>query len=269
MFTIAGSSCNFDMTMKASIVLIGIGELGGEFARGFLRCGHPVYPITREMALSDAAELIPTPGLVLITVQESELDGILKELPESWRDKIGLVQNELLPRHWQRHGIDNPTVAVVWFEKKPGMALTNILYTPVYGPRADVLMQALEAIDIPTRLQTDEDQLLFELLRKSLYIMTVNICGLSCGGTVGGLWMRHHDLVREVALESVSILEWLSGRKLPAEKLIAGMIEGFEDCPDRNCLGRSARFRLERALQYAGQAGLKTPRLDEIYRQVA
>lgn len=257
------------MTMKAPIVLIGIGELGGEFARGFLRCGHPVYPITRQMAIPDAAELIPTPELVLITVQESELDGILKDLPESWRDRVGLLQNELLPRHWQRHGIENPTVSVVWFEKKPGMALTNILYTPVYGPRADVLMQALEAIDIPTRLLKDEDQLLFELLRKSLYIMTVNICGLSCGGTVGELWARYRELVREVTLESVAILEWLSGRKLPAEKLVAGMIEGFEDCPDRNCLGRSARFRLERALQYAGQAGLKTPGLDEIYRQVA
>lgn len=256
------------MTMKAPIVLIGIGELGGEFARGFLRCGHPVYPITRQMAIADAADQIPTPGLVLITVQESELDGILKDLPESWRDKVGFVQNELLPRHWQQHGIVNPTVAVVWFEKKPGIVLTNILYTPVYGPRADWLMQALEAIDIPTRLLKDEDQLLYHLLRKSLYIMTVNICGLSCGGTVGNLWMRHRDLVREVALEAVAILEWLSGQTLSAEKLIAGMIEGFEDCPDRNCLGRSARFRLERALQYTGEAGLEAPRLNEIYRQV-
>lgn len=256
------------MTMKAPIVLIGIGELGGEFARGFLRCGHPVYPVTREMSLFAAADQIPTPGLVLITVQESELDGILKDLPESWRNKVGLVQNELMPFHWQRHGIDNPTVAVVWFEKKPRMALTNILYTPVYGPQAVAVIRALEAIGIPTCLLNDEDQLLYQLLRKSLYIMTVNICGLSCGGTVGDLWIRHRELVMEVALEAISILEWLSGQALPAEKLIAGMVEGLEDCPDRNCVGRSARFRLERALRYAEEAGLETPRLKEIYRRV-
>lgn len=254
--------------MKPPIVLIGIGELGGEFARGFLRCGYPVYPITRQMAIPDAARQIPTPELVLITVQESELDGILKDLPESWRGRVGLVQNELLPRHWRQHGIDNPTVAVVWFEKKPGIALTNILYTPVYGPHADLLINALEAIDIPTRLLKDESQLVYQLLRKSLYIMTVNICGLSCGGTVGELWARHRELVREVALEAIGILEWLSGQELPAEKLIAGMVEGIEDCPDRNCLGRSARFRLERALHYAKEAGLETPRLNDIYRQV-
>nr|WP_305908843.1 hypothetical protein [Methylomarinum sp. Ch1-1]MDP4521704.1 hypothetical protein [Methylomarinum sp. Ch1-1] len=63
------------------------------------------------------ANQLPSPGLVLITVQENELDGVLAKLPESWRDKVGLVQNELLPRHWQRHAISDPTVAVVWFEK--------------------------------------------------------------------------------------------------------------------------------------------------------
>ena len=29
--------------MNEPIVIIGIGELASVFARGFLRCGHPVY----------------------------------------------------------------------------------------------------------------------------------------------------------------------------------------------------------------------------------
>ena len=33
--------------MKSPVVLIGIGEMGGVFARGFLRAGYPVYPATR------------------------------------------------------------------------------------------------------------------------------------------------------------------------------------------------------------------------------
>ena len=34
--------------MKSPVVLIGIGEMGAVFARGFLRAGYPVYPVTRQ-----------------------------------------------------------------------------------------------------------------------------------------------------------------------------------------------------------------------------
>ena len=38
--------------MKQPIVIVSIGELGGVFARAFLRNGLPVYPITRSMNIS-------------------------------------------------------------------------------------------------------------------------------------------------------------------------------------------------------------------------
>ncbi len=254
--------------MKAPIVIIGIGELGSEFARGFLRCGYPVYPVTRQMDIADACQQIPTPTLVLITVQENKLHTVLEQLPDAWRDKVGLLQNELLPRDWQRHNLINPTVAVVWFEKKPDIALTNILYTPVYGPHAVLMSQALEAIKVPIRLLEDEDTLLYELLRKSLYILTVNICGLSCNCTVGNLWHQHQALARNVANEVISILEWLTATKISTNRLISGMVEGIEDCPNRNCLGRSAPARLQRILAYAQEAGIETPKLKEINKLI-
>ena len=114
--------------MKASVVIIGIGELAGVFAHGFLRCGHPVYPITRKMDLARECQQIPSPCLVLVMVPENELHPVLEKLPEAWRDKVGLLQNELLPRDWQQHDLKNPTVTVVWFEKKQNQAMTNILY---------------------------------------------------------------------------------------------------------------------------------------------
>jgi hypothetical protein len=39
--------------MSKIIVIIGMGELGELFARGFLKLGHPVYPVLRNMQLSD------------------------------------------------------------------------------------------------------------------------------------------------------------------------------------------------------------------------
>ena len=252
--------------MKAPIIIIGIGELGGEFARGFLRCDHPVFPVTRTINMAELSQQIPSPALVLIAVQESELQKTLEQLPDNWRDKVGLLQNELLPRDWQPYRLVNPTITVVWFEKKPGMALSNILYSPSYGSQALLITEALQAIKIPTRILNNEDELLFQLVRKSLYIYTVNICGLHSNYTVGDLWHHHQSLALEVAEEILSIQEWLTGKKLPKNDLIAAMVEGIEDCPDRYCLGRSALSRLQRVLDYAKKAGIKAPKLMQIYQ---
>ena len=49
--------------MNKPVVIIGIGEMGGVFARGFLKSGHPVYPVNRSMDNEQAAEEIPENGL--------------------------------------------------------------------------------------------------------------------------------------------------------------------------------------------------------------
>ena len=65
------------------------------------------------------ADTLRTPSLVLLTVAEDHLHAVLKVLPQRWRNRVGLVQNELLPRDWRKHDVVNPMVTVVWFEKKP------------------------------------------------------------------------------------------------------------------------------------------------------
>ena len=252
--------------MKHPIVIIGIGELAGVFARGFLRCGYPVYPITRKMDLLKECEQIPSPELILITVQENELKAILEKSPPTWHKKISLVQNELLPRDWERHQLKNPTVTVVWFEKKPNIELTNILYSPSYGSNAPLMSNALQVLGIPAPILKNEDQLLYELVRKLPYILTVNIAGLQNNCTVGELWLNHQTLARKIALEVISIQEFLTGKKLPQEKLINGLAEGINDYPNRHCLGRSALTRLERALNHAKEADINTPKLIEIHQ---
>ncbi len=250
--------------MKDSIVIIGIGELAAVFSRGFLRCGYPVYPITRMMNMAEESQQIPTPKLVLVTVQETELHSVLDKLPETWSNKVALVQNELLPQDWQAHQIKNPTVTVVWFEKKKTLELTNILQSPSFGPNAKVISEALQAVGVPAPVLKTEQELLYELVRKALYILTVNIAGLVDNCTVGNLWSLHQVLAREIAEEVILIQESLINQKLPHEKLINGMVEGIEDCPDRYCLGRSALSRLNRVLNYAEQASLQVPKLREI-----
>lgn len=251
--------------MKEPVVLVGIGEMGGVFARGILRVGHPVIPVTRNSHIEEVATAYPKPQLVLVSVAENDLHDTLSRIPASWHDRLGLLQNELLPRDWQQHEFTNPTVISVWFEKKKGQDAKVLIPSPVYGPQAGLLVAALAALDIPAVTLNSNEELCYELVRKNVYILTTNISGLVTGGNVQQLWQDHQTLAREVANEVIDIQEWLTGQTFDREQLIAGMLEGMDGDPEHKCMGRSAPGRLQRALQFADEARLPVPRLREIF----
>lgn len=250
--------------LEAPVIVIGIGEMGGVFARGFLRSGHPVYPVTRDMSADGIASEIPEPELVLLAVAEKDLHSSLNAIPPNWRNRLALLQNELLPNDWKQYGYDNPTVISVWFEKKKGQDTRVIIPSPAYGPKAKLLEKALESIGIPVRVLKNDSDLLFELVRKNVYILTTNIAGLETGGNVGELWSQHRDIAAEVAAEVIQIQEKLTGKTLDREALIAGMVEAFEGDTEHQCMGRSAPARLQRALEQADSFQLAVPRLRAI-----
>lgn len=249
--------------MQQPVVVIGMGELGDLFAQGFLKCGHPVYPVLRGMDCAEVAERIPAPALVLVAVGENDLHGALDSVPPRWRDRLGLLQNELLPRDWERHGMTDPTVIVVWFDKKKGKPLVALLPTTVCGRQADVVLGALQALEIPCR-EVSADERLYELVRKNLYILTINIAGIRTGGTVGELWSGHGKLVVDVANEILDVQEHLTRCRLPRKRILAGLLEGFAGDPQHVCMGRTAGERLHRTLLQAREAGISTPALSGI-----
>jgi ketopantoate reductase len=247
------------------VVVVGIGELGGVFARGLLRAGHPVFPVTRRRPLADVASKVPAPELVLVTVGEDDLDTVLAAMPESWRDRVGLVQNELLPPAWQAHPISNPTVCVVWFEKKPGRDVHLVQPSAAYGPHADCLVRALAEIKIPAHApKAGEQALLLELVNKNLYILTTNIAGLETGGTVSNLWRHHEELARDVASEVLDLQERLAGEPLTRDRLFERLEEAIFADPEHLCTGRSAPKRLARALRHAERLNVDVPTLRAI-----
>jgi ketopantoate reductase len=250
--------------VKSPVVLIGVGEMGGVFARGLLRAGYPVYPANRDTDLDATARALPSPELVLVAVAENDLHPVLEKMPNIWHAQVALLQNELLPADWRQYGFTQPTVISVWFEKKKGRDVKVLIPSPVFGPGAGVLHDALTQLDIPVRLLASEADLQFELVLKNVYIVTTNCAGLVTGGTVSELWANHRDLAEAVAREVIRIQEALVGEALPADRLIAGMLEAFDGDPDHGCTGRSAPARLARAIRQADAAGLAVPRLRDI-----
>jgi hypothetical protein len=248
--------------MKHPVVLVGVGEMGGVFARGILKLGHPVFPVIRGASLAAAAAQLPEPQLVLIAVAEADLAGTLAEVPADWRGRLGLLQNELLPKDWV--GCADPTVISVWFEKKPGRDHKVIIPSPVYGPQAELLADALATLEIPTRALTSADALVFELALKNLFILTTNIAGLRTGGTVATLWTLHRAFAEQVGHEVIDIQEALTGRRFDRDALFAALSVAFDGDPEHACLGRSAPARLARAIRDGDDHGLALPVLREI-----
>jgi ketopantoate reductase len=253
--------------MKRPVVMIGVGEMGGVFARGILRTGHPVIPVTRDMDMQVVADKYPDPLLALVAVAESDLHSVLKFLPAAWHGCLGLLQNELLPRDWLKYDYINPTVISVWFEKKKGQDHKVLIPSPAFGPQADFLVDALAKLEIPARSLLSADALLDELVIKNVYILTTNICGLVTQGNVDDLWSNHQDLARTIANEVIDIQQWLTGHTFDREKLVQGMLEGINGDLQHMCMGRSAPARLARAIQQAEEAGLAVPRMREISQQ--
>jgi len=253
--------------MHKPIIIIGIGEMAGVFACGLLRSGYPVYPITRTMDLDAEAAAIPEPEFVLLAVGEKDLQPSLAQIPPQWRDKLALLQNELLPRDWKNHPVTDPTVISVWFEKKKGQDAKVLISTPVLGPHSHAIKAALASIDIPARVVDSAAEMQYELVRKNVYILTTNIAGLETGGSVSELWRDHETLARAVASDVMDIQASLVNETLPRERLIEGMLEAIAGDPEHQCMGRSAPARLQRALEQADHAGLEVNTLRKIAAQ--
>jgi ketopantoate reductase len=244
-----------------------MGEMGSVFARGFLRAGHTVYPVTRDTSAAELAEEIsaanlPEPELVLVAVGEAALADTLETIPPRWHDRLVLLQNELLPRDWQNY--PESTVISVWFEKKKGQDSKVILASPAYGKFAGLLEQVMATIDIPVRVLNNADDLLFELVVKNLYILTSNIAGLQVGGTVGELWSRHQTVARNIVSDVIKLQQSLTAETLDNEALTKSMVSAFNGDPNHKCMGRSAPARLERALKLADEFKLDLTHLKAI-----
>jgi hypothetical protein len=256
--------------VKDPAIVVGIGEIGATFARGLLRTGRTVVPLTRESDPGRVFASVADPSLVLVTVGEDDLAEALASVPVLARRDVALVQNELRPRAVRALGVGDPTYAIVWFEKKRGIDVKVLRPTVLVGPRAAILEEALRAISVPCRI-AGLDQTEHELCLKNLYILTCNIAGLAPAdmlpdgvSTVGPLFEHHHDFALALARELFAVEKPSYEGPLSFDALREELEEAAASDPTHGLRGRVAVRRLNRALERARVASVETPLLDQI-----
>ena len=249
----------------SDVVVWGIGELGAIFARGLLRTGHTVVPVVRGTDVAALAARVASPALVLVAVGETELDAVLRAMPDAWKGRVALLQNELRPRDWERHGLAAPTLAVVWFEKKRGTEVRVLLPTILAGQGAALLREALAAIDVPSEHAETGTAAYAALAAKNLYILVTNLAGMLVGGNVGALLGEHRAFALELAGEVLELETALFAPHVFAHADALAVLDaaGAAD-PLHVCMGRSAPVRLARCIAHADALGLALPMMRRI-----
>lgn len=245
-------------------IVVGMGELGGVFAVALLRRGFTVTPVLRNTPIDVVTDGHLEPELCVITVGEDALPAVLDGGLRKYSDCWVLVQNELRPSEWERRGLAIPTIAVVWFEKKPGRDARALVSTPVYGAKAPIIVHALSGLGLPAHVEADPERLVFEMALKNLYILSMNFAGLMHDTDVGTLWSKHQALLNQICDEVIELESAQVQRALPISSLKIELERIVTADPRHVALGRSARHRLARALATARRLGLSTPTLDDI-----
>lgn len=255
--------------MKKTVIVVGMGQLGALLSEGLLKSGHGVTPVLRGDDLRAICEAVD-PEAVLVATGEDDLDGVLATLPSLVKDRVLLIQNELRPNQWQKHDVD-PTVGIIWFEKKKGRLPAVVLPTVLYGKLAPLLAAALDRVELPHRTITTRDELAHELVVKNLYILSFNLTGLRAPGIASDLLGPHRELFEKIVgellpFEAALLLEAppFHPAVLDESRLRRDLQGAILADPGHGLAGRSAPRRLERILEQAKRFGIKTPFLAEL-----
>ncbi|MCH2108415.1 MAG: hypothetical protein MK135_03740 [Polyangiaceae bacterium] len=262
--------------MKEIVITIGLGQLGRLFSEAFLLSGCVVLPVRRQDSIADAAHaaraLQPSnanrPPIWLVAVGEDDLQDVLKELPPEASGRVLLIQNELRPEQWSDLQL-NPTLAIIWFEKKGKKAPHIVLPSVISGPLAPIVHNALKTLDLDARElpEHDEAKLIHELILKNLYILCLNFAGLAGAKTAASLLDAQQGTLKKIFDEVLHLEKAAFARTHPTTPIQPNLLwtdlqKALQADPDHGCAGRSAPRRLERTLDLARALHLQIPQLN-------
>lgn len=241
-----------------SAFVLGMGQLGEVFADALRATDYDVVELRRGDDVAALAEKRALPDLVMVTVGEDDLVPALESLPPAHRARAVLVQNELVPSTWERTGLVDPTVAVVWFERKGGAPPRVILPTRVAGPHAVPVVEALDRADLAADAIA-RSELATELVAKNAYILVTNVAGLEGCERAGDLLDGKAYLRDRLLAEVVMVQSALVNAPFDVADVRDRVLEALHADESHKNAGRTALARATRLLAHADQHRVDVP----------
>jgi ketopantoate reductase len=252
------------------LVIYGVGELGQLYGAAALRAGIRVTPITRSSDPKAVLATVSSELPILVAVGESALDEVLAGLKGAARERLIVLQNELFPSQWRRHGVA-PTVLVPWLLKKRGMPLLVARPSPIYGKFAALVTELHDALGIPSTTLASAPELEQAIIEKYAFILAINALGMLRDRTLA-VWLQEDPvLVRALTDEAAQLGAALceSNRQLDLSAARATVEGAMRALGAMTARGRSAQARVARALEHGQRLGIALPELSAVTRRAS
>jgi hypothetical protein len=228
------------------------------YGGALLRLGHTVIPVTR----STPRPLALPPGTpVLVAVGEEDLDAALRDVVGA--GPLILLQNELFPDRWLSHGVTDPTVLVVWTNRKKGVVTVGGP-SRVYGPLAHLVMEMHAVLGIPCHVLGTEGALHTELCAKYAFIVAVNALGVAADLALGEWLQEDRPTVEAVCRDGVALAACRVERPVDKEEALARVLSVLDPLGVIPTRGRTAPSRVDRAATTASRHALTLPALHRL-----
>ncbi|POB10266.1 hypothetical protein [Sulfobacillus sp. hq2] len=247
---------------RAHAVIVGMGQIGRTLGEGLLMAGYTVTPVLRGQRYPTDDALRP----FIIATGEDDLAPALERLPEPIKkaSSVVLLQNELLPSQWEPVGILNPTLFVVWFERKLGKLISVLRPSVVFGPQQAAIQEAMDRLGLACQQADSFHEAMEQVVIKNVYIWATNIASLRVGGTTGELVKNHFALVRSLSHEALAMQEAVMQQRFDGDRVMDEVIAALKADPAHQAGGRSAKRRLERFLAHAAAEKIDVPVAQDI-----
>lgn len=250
---------------RPSAAVVGMGQLGRVVGEALLCDGWTVTGFKRSNQDYSSFD----PSLAVIATGEDDLSPVLSALPNSWLGRLVLLQNELLPSSWLMHGVENPTVFVVWFSKKAGQVVREYRPSLIFGPVAHEIQSAMNQVGVSTEILSGNEDLVEALLLKNTYIWSQNIVSLAVDDPrAERVLTNDRNILSEIIRETLEVQKSIVGSSVDVRSIEEQVLEVISRDGDKKLGGRSAAARLRRLLTLADTEQVLVPTIKSIAQRV-